>query len=156
MRRRYPIALPDRRLFSLYYPKIRSSISVCLDATEFINIYRIVVKKIRGNRMGKRLLEELAGHISATRSMLPASDAKLGMGMLSFTVDQEIFVMVPEQLGKDKYEVRDNAARLLQKENADTFVIGGFLASGVRTENLSQDYGGSLHDHPDAFEVMLS
>ncbi len=105
--------------------------------------------------MGKRLLEELAGHISATRSMLPASDAKLGMGMLSFTVDQEIFVMVPEQLGKDKYEVRDNAARLLQKENADTFVIGGFLASGVRTENLSQDYGGSLHDHPDAFEVML-
>ena len=49
--------------------------------------------------MGKRLLEELAGHISATRSMLPASDAKLGMGMLSFTVDQERFVMAPEQLG---------------------------------------------------------
>jgi hypothetical protein len=102
MRRRYPIALPDRRLFSLYYPKIRSSISVCLDATDFRNIYRIVIKKIRGNRMGKRLLEELAGHISATRSMLPASDAKLGMGMLSFTVDQERFVMVPEQLGRDK------------------------------------------------------
>ena len=65
--------------------------------------------------MGKRLLEELAGHISATRSMLPASDAKLGMGMLSFTVDQERFVMAPEQLGKDKYEVRDNAAACFKK-----------------------------------------
>jgi hypothetical protein len=62
--------------------------------------------------MGKRLLEELAGHISATRSMLPASDAKLGMGMLSFTVDQERFVMVPEQLGRDKYQIRENAALL--------------------------------------------
>ena len=51
--------------------------------------------------MGKRLLEQLAEHISATRSMLPASDAKLEMGMLSFTVDQKRFVLVPEQLGKD-------------------------------------------------------
>ena len=105
--------------------------------------------------MGKRLLEELAGHISATRSMLPASDAKLGMGMLSFTVDQERFVLAPEQLGKDKYQIRENAALLLREQNADTYVIGGLLASGVRRENFSQDYEGSLHDHPDAYEVML-
>ncbi len=61
----------------------------------------------------------------------------------------------PSNLGGDKYQIRENAALLLREQNADTYVIGGLLASGVRRENFSQDYEGSLHDHPDAYEVML-